>query len=97
MQETFTSKEVVALTGISPRQLQWWDERHIVVPTREGHKRIYGLDDLAEVAVDALKKLDGEARGEDELVETAVSRAIKKASQRIWERRPIVETTVLRV
>jgi len=51
MQQTFTSKEVVALTGISPRQLQWWDERRIVVPAREGHKRAYGLDDLAEVAV----------------------------------------------
>ncbi len=51
MQQTFTSKEVVALTGISPRQLQWWDERRIVVPAREGHKRVYGLDDLAEVAV----------------------------------------------
>src|SRR5271169_1134928 len=51
MQQTFTSKEVVALTGISPRQLQWWDERRIVVPAREGHKRIYRLDDVAEVAV----------------------------------------------
>src|SRR5208337_2861523 len=51
MQQTFTSNEVVALTGISPRQLQWWDERGIVVPSRDGHKRIYSLDDLAEVAV----------------------------------------------
>jgi DNA-binding transcriptional MerR regulator len=51
MQQAFTSREVVAFTGISPRQLQWWDERGIVVPRREGHKRIYSLDDLAEVAV----------------------------------------------
>ena len=51
MQSTFTSREVVALTGISPRQLQWWDERGIVVPAREGHRRIYSRDDLAEVAV----------------------------------------------
>jgi DNA-binding transcriptional MerR regulator len=51
MQQTFTSNEVIALTRISPRQLQWWDERGIVVPSREGHKRIYSLDDLAEVAV----------------------------------------------
>jgi DNA-binding transcriptional MerR regulator len=51
MQPTFTSKQVVELTGISPRQLQWWDERGIVVPSREGHKRMYSLDDLAEVAV----------------------------------------------
>ena len=42
---------VVELTGISPRQLQWWDERGIVVPAREGHNRVYSLDDLAEVAV----------------------------------------------
>lgn len=47
----FTSNEVVALTGITPRQLQWWDERGIVVPAREGHRRIYSFDDLAEVAV----------------------------------------------
>lgn len=51
MQSTFTSREVVGLTGISPRQLQWWDECGIVVPGRDGHRRVYSLDDLAEVAV----------------------------------------------
>ena len=51
MQQRFTSNEVVALTGITPRQLQWWDERGIVAPAREGHRRVYSLDDLAEVAV----------------------------------------------
>lgn len=51
MQPTFTSRDVVQLTGISRRQLQWWDERGIVVPSRDGHKRVYSLDDLAEVAV----------------------------------------------
>ena len=51
MQRTFTSREVVALTRISPRQLQWWDEQGIVVPARDGHKRSYSVDDLAEVAI----------------------------------------------
>ena len=51
MQPAFTSRAVVELTGISLRQLQWWDERRIVVPARDGHKRIYSLDDLAEIAV----------------------------------------------
>ncbi len=51
MPARFTSKEVIALTGITARQLQWWDERGIVVPAREGHKRFYSMDDLAEVAV----------------------------------------------
>jgi DNA-binding transcriptional MerR regulator len=51
MDARFTSKDVVALTGITARQLQWWDESGIVVPAREGHKRFYSMDDLAEVAV----------------------------------------------
>jgi len=51
MADQLTSKEVAALTGISLRQLQWWDERGLVVPSRSGHRRLYSLDDLAEVAV----------------------------------------------
>jgi DNA-binding transcriptional MerR regulator len=51
MQQQFTSRDVVELTGITPRQLQWWDERGIVVPTREGHRRLYSFEDLSEVAV----------------------------------------------
>jgi DNA-binding transcriptional MerR regulator len=51
MQNSFTSRDVVGLTGITLRQLQWWDERGIVVPAREGHKRLYSLEDLSEVAV----------------------------------------------
>lgn len=51
MQRQFTSNEVVALTGITPRQLQWWDERGIVSPERKGHRRIYYWDELLTVAV----------------------------------------------
>jgi DNA-binding transcriptional MerR regulator len=48
---TFNSNQVVELTGITARQLQWMDERGIVVPTRDGHRRLYSLEDLAEIAV----------------------------------------------
>ena len=51
MPERFTSHEVVALTGITPRQLQWWDERGVVKPQREGHRRVYSMEHLTEVAV----------------------------------------------
>jgi len=51
MEVLFTSAEVMARTGITARQLQWWDERGIVVPSRQGHRRLYSLDDLAEVVV----------------------------------------------
>jgi DNA-binding transcriptional MerR regulator len=51
MEQRFTSNEVMALTGITARQLQWWDERGLVVPLKQGHRRLYSLDDAAEVAV----------------------------------------------
>lgn len=55
------------------------------------------LDDLAEEAETAYKKLQGDARELDEAIESAISRAVKKAAFRIWERKPVVETTVLRL
>lgn len=51
MKTQFTSREVVKLTGITPRQLQWWDERGIVVPERDGRRRLYSMEDLSEIAV----------------------------------------------
>ena len=39
------------MTGISARQLQWWDERGLVVPARDGRRRLYSIEDLSEVAV----------------------------------------------
>ena len=51
MEERYTSHQVIERTGISARQLQWWDERGLVVPVKDGHRRLYSLDDLAEIAV----------------------------------------------
>jgi ribonuclease J len=55
------------------------------------------IDDLAAEAEAALKRVKGDDRDDDRAVEQALSRAVKKAAYRIWERRPVVETTVLRV
>ena len=51
MQDRFPSHEVTALTGITARQLQYWDERGVVKPEREGHRRLYSMNHLTEVAV----------------------------------------------
>ena len=47
----YTSNEVIARTGITARQLQWWDERGVVQPERDGRRRVYSRQALAEVAV----------------------------------------------
>ena len=51
----------------------------------------------AERAEQAVRKLKGEALDDELVVEQAVSRVLKKASQQIWDRRPIVETVILRL
>src|SRR5450631_1633734 len=51
MPNQFTSREIVALTGVTARQLQWWDEHGIIVPARSGRRRLYSLEELTEVAV----------------------------------------------
>jgi DNA-binding transcriptional MerR regulator len=51
MPDRFSSQEVIALTGTTARQLQWWDERGVVRPEREGHRRLYSMQNLSEVAV----------------------------------------------
>ncbi|OYX73278.1 MAG: MBL fold metallo-hydrolase [Caulobacter sp. 32-67-35] len=55
------------------------------------------MDDLAEEAETAFKRLGGDQKELDDAIENAISRAVKKAAFRIWERKPVVETTVLRV
>ncbi|MFZ0761917.1 MAG: MerR family transcriptional regulator [Candidatus Sulfotelmatobacter sp.] len=51
MPDRFSSHDVIALTGVTARQLQWWDERGVVKPEREGHCRLYSMQNLTEMAV----------------------------------------------
>jgi ribonuclease J len=55
------------------------------------------MNDLAEEARGGLQRLSADDRDDDQAVEAALSRTVKKAAFRIWKRRPVVETTVLRV
>jgi DNA-binding transcriptional MerR regulator len=51
MQDSFSSRDVVAMTGVTARQLQWWDERGVVRPERAGHRRLYSMQNLTEITV----------------------------------------------
>ena len=41
----------MSVTGVTSRQLQWWDERGVVKPERAGHRRLYSLQNVLEMAV----------------------------------------------
>ena len=47
----FTSSAISEVTGVSLRQLQWWDEQKVVSPRHEGHKRLYLAEEAIEIAV----------------------------------------------
>ncbi|MBL8771945.1 MAG: ribonuclease J [Phenylobacterium sp.] len=71
--------------------------RAVGLPTVDDEDLAEVLEELVQEAEGAIKRLKGEEREYDDSVETAISRAVKKASQRIWGRRPVVETILLRV
>jgi DNA-binding transcriptional MerR regulator len=47
----FNSTEVSRICGVSLRQLQWWDERNVVSPRQDGHKRVYMAEEVLEISV----------------------------------------------
>lgn len=50
-ERTYSSQEVSNVAGVSLRQLQWWDERKVVSPRHEGHRRIYFPAEVIEITV----------------------------------------------
>jgi DNA-binding transcriptional MerR regulator len=49
--KTFSSSDVSRIAEVSLRQLQWWDERKVVSPVHEGHKRVYSPEQVIEITV----------------------------------------------
>src|SRR5262249_60695186 len=49
--EGYNSSEVARICGVSLRQLQWWDERNVVSPRQDGHRRIYQTQEVVEISV----------------------------------------------
>jgi DNA-binding transcriptional MerR regulator len=49
--EVYTSGEVAEISGVSLRQLQWWDEQNVVSPRQDGHRRVYEPHEVVEVSV----------------------------------------------
>jgi len=55
------------------------------------------LNDLERTAQAAFSKLSHGERDDDEAVEAALVRAVRKAAERLWRKRPLVDVSVLRL
>lgn len=47
----YSSSDVARIAHVSLRQLQWWDEKHVVSPRHLGHKRLYSPEEVLEINV----------------------------------------------
>jgi ribonuclease J len=61
----------------------------------EGQKRL-AIGELEAAAGAALSKLGPAEREDDEAIEAAIGRAVRKAAERVWGKRPLVDVSVLR-
>ena len=48
---TYNSLDVAELTGVSLRQLQWWDEQGLVTPMQAGHRRMYTAFEVLQISL----------------------------------------------
>src|SRR5437763_16872260 len=49
--KTYSSNDVATVADVSQRKLQWWNERKVVSPRHEGHRRVYGAAEVVEITV----------------------------------------------
>ena len=76
----YSTETVANRTGVSLRQLQWWDERKIIVPGHDGHARTYTPQQLLEVRIVA----DCRVRGLGLVASREVLKAVRKAQFKAW-------------
>lgn len=50
-ERVFLSVDVSRVAGVSLRQLQWWDERKLVSPPIEDHRRVYTSEQVLEILI----------------------------------------------
>jgi ribonuclease J len=55
------------------------------------------LEELENAAKAAFAKLNHSERGDDDMVEAALMRAVRKSAERVWRKRPLVDVSVLRL
>jgi ribonuclease J len=78
---------IVAGPNITLRGLAMEDEEDLEL----------AMDELERSAEAAFNKLNHADRDEDETIEMALVRAVRKAADKLWSKRPLVDVSVLRI
>jgi ribonuclease J len=82
-----TKNAIVAGPNASVRGLSMADDEDMEL----------ALEELEEAAEAAFKRLGRDDREDDEIVEQSLMRAVRKAAEKLWRKRPLVDVSVLRI
>ncbi|MEQ1819498.1 MAG: ribonuclease J [Terricaulis sp.] len=69
--------------------------RGLTMPDEEDFE--LALEELEDTAKAAFTKLNHGERDDDDAIEASVVRAVRKAAERLWKKRPLVDVSVLRL
>ncbi len=69
--------------------------RGLTMPDEEDFE--LALEDLETAAKAAFTKLNHAERDDDDAIEASVVRAVRKAAERLWKKRPLVDVSILRI
>ncbi|PWU06326.1 MAG: MerR family transcriptional regulator [Terriglobia bacterium] len=84
-ERVFYSNDVSRMAGISLRQLQWWDERKVVTPRKEDHRRIYAPPQVLEVLIVASLRRKGLSLQKIRRVLRLLRRELASLQGKTWE------------
>ena len=71
--------------------------RIVGLAAEDEHGVDQALEDLAEAAEKAYGRLSGQERSDEDAAEEIISRAVRRAAERIWGKRPVVETVLMNI
>ncbi len=67
------------------------------LPGEDEEEMELAVEELEDAAKGAFSKLNHSEREDDDTVEAALIRAVRKTAERIWRKRPLVDVTILRI
>lgn len=67
------------------------------LPLTDAEEADLAEDQVVTAAEAAFAKLKAADRGDDDAIEAAIVRAVRKTAERIWEKRPLVDVSILRL
>src|SRR5581483_9471205 len=82
--QTFLSADVARLSGVSLRQLRWWDEREVVSPAKDGHRRLYVPEQVLEILTMADLRRKGLSLQKVRRILRLLRRELEQQGSRLW-------------